>query len=596
MTESLRHRGPDGHGVLALAGAVLGHRRLAIVDLSALAAQPMTTSDGTLAITYNGEVYNHVALRRELEDAGHTFQSRSDTEVVLAGYRQWGDAVVERLNGMYAFGIYDAEKRRLFLARDRYGQKPLYTARTADGGLAFASELRALRNLTDIDSSLCRKSIAKYLALDCFPGDSTAFKGIKKLEPGCTLAFEGGRVHVQAPPPRRYGHLDLDPEEAARELWRLLVQSVERRLMSDVPLGVFLSGGVDSSAVLAAMAACVPAARIKTFAIGFREASFDESAAARQVASYFGVEHRQQILDEGKLLDLLPQVLDHLDHPLADVSVIPTYALSRFAREHVTVALGGDGGDELFAGYDTFVAERLAGAYLRVPRFARRVVSALAMGLPPSDRRMSLSLRARRFVSGIDANPVVRNLRWFGSFLPEEAAALVREGPRADEVYEDLLARPYPDARQTALEVWTSWYLPDDVLTKVDRASMAVSLEVRAPLLDPDLAAFAHGLPYRFKLRRFSRKWILKRALRGRLPAATLARRKQGFGAPNGRWLRGPLRDEVEALLERGVLEDEGLLDPTLTRRVLEEHMSGARDHRKRLWALYVLRRWLARG
>jgi asparagine synthase (glutamine-hydrolysing) len=596
MTASLRHRGPDGHGLLTVGQATFGHRRLAIVDLSDDAAQPMTSEDGKTAITYNGEFYTFRELRRELE-ADRAFVSQSDTEVVLAGYERWGDAVLERLNGMYAFAIWDSGRRRLLLARDPYGQKPLYYSELAGGGVAFASEARALLLLDEVDQTLNRASIAKYLALDCFPAATTAFRGIKKLEPGCTLVLDlaAGEptLELRRPPPRRYGVLDVGPEEAAAELWRLLVTSVERRLMSDVPLGLFLSGGLDSSAVLAAMAACVPASRIKTFAVGFREASFDESGPARQVAAAFGVEHSELILDESKLLALLPQVLDHLDQPLADVSVIPTYALSKFAREHVTVALGGDGGDELFAGYDTFVAECFARPYLRAPALARRAVAAVALALPPSDRRMSLSMRARRFVRGLDPSPVVRNLRWFGSFLPEEAAALVVGGPPAESIYEDLLARSYPGKGQSALELWTGWYLPDDVLTKVDRASMAVSLEVRAPLLDPELARFAHSLPYKYKVRGLTRKWIFKRALRGRLPDSIVARPKQGFGAPNGRWLRGPLREEVESLLDRRRLEDQGLLDPGLVQRVLREHQSGACDHRKQLWALYVLQRWL---
>lgn len=597
MADSLRHRGPDGEGVLDVGGAVLGHRRLAVVDLTPEASQPMQTADGLVAITYNGEVYNHRELRPELERAGHAFRSRSDTEAVLHGWRVWGERVVDRLNGMFAFAVWDAHTQRLFLARDRYGQKPLYYMHTASGDLAFASEPRALRALTaeERPDTLDRTGIAKYLVFDSFPGEGTVYEGVKKLPPGCTLTWEAGEVRVERYYRRQYGVLRPTAAEAAEEVWERLVASVERRLMSDVPLGVFLSGGVDSSAILAAMAASIDPGRIHTFAIGFREASFDESAAAKQVADYVGVEHHVQILDQERLIALLPEILDHLDEPLADASIIPTYALSKFARERVTVALGGDGGDELFAGYDTFVAERFARPYQRLPAMARGAVARLVDALPTSRRRLSPQFLARRFVRGLDANPLRRNLRWFGSFLPEEAAALVVGGPEPEALYSDLDAMEVPQGEQGVLELWTRWYLPDDVLTKVDRASMAVSLEVRAPLLDPDFAAYAHGLPYSLKLRGLARKWIFKRALRGRLPAEILARRKQGFGAPTGDWLRGPLRAELKRLLQHRRLEAQGLLRPDLVERLLQEHLSGTEDHRKKLWAVFVLQRWLER-
>jgi asparagine synthase (glutamine-hydrolysing) len=595
MTASLTHRGPDGEGLEVRPDCALGHRRLAVVDLSDQAAQPMASPSGRAWIAYNGEVYNHLELRRELEPE-RAFSSASDTEAVLAAWERWGDQAVSRLNGMFAFAVWDEASGALHLARDRYGQKPLYWARIPGGGLAFASELRALRHVPGLDLELDPASLAKYLALDTFPGATSPYRGVHKLLPGCTLTWRRGEVTRRRYWRRTYSTSRLSADAASAELWRLLRLSVRRRLMSDVPLGVFLSGGVDSSAVLAAMAAEVQDPRqIKTFAIGFREASFDESEAARAAAAAFGVEHHVHVLDGPRLLELLPEVLDHLDEPLADVSIVPTYALARFARERVTVALGGDGGDELFAGYDTFVADRFARPYLGLPRRAQAAVARAAGRLRPSGARMSLQLRARRFVEGIDPDRVTRNARWFGSFLPEEAAALIHGAPPAEALHEDLHDEPYPDGPSAALDLWTRWYLPDDVLTKVDRASMAVSLEVRAPLLDPELAAFAHALPFRYKLRGLARKWIFKRALRGRLPEALLRRRKQGFGAPNGAWLRGPLRAEVEELLSPRALAATGAIDPELAGRVAREHLSGAADHRKRLWALYVLQRWLTR-
>ena len=595
MTASLAHRGPDGSGLLERRQAALGHRRLAVVDLSDQAGQPMVALEADVSITYNGEVYNMRPLRRELEQLGHRFRSRSDTEVVLQGWRAWGTALPERLNGMWAFGVWDDARSTLFLSRDRYGEKPLYYAHLPGGGLVFASELRAVLLHPQVSRELDRRSLAKYLAFDAFPGEATPFVGVKKLRPGHSLVWRDGEVEVRRYWRRRYGVHRPSTREAAEQVWSHLRRSVELRLQSDVPLGVFLSGGIDSSAILAAMASVVEPERIHTFSIGFHEKDYDESAAARMVAAHFGVEHHEEILSAERLLDLLPEVLDHMDEPLADHSIIPTWALCKFARQHVTVALGGDGGDELFAGYDTFLAERLARPYLMVPAPVRNALAGLVGLLPPSTADMSLQFRASRFVRGLDPDPFVRQQRWFGSFLPEEAAGLVRGAGSAANVYEDLAWPERPEGEQAALELWTCYYLPDDILTKVDRASMGVSLEARAPFLDPELAAYVHGLPYEMKMRGLTRKWILKRALRRRLPSKVLRKRKQGFRPPNAMWLRGPLRPEVERLLDPQRLARSDLLDPRGVARLVAEHMSGTHDHRKQVWALYLLERWRER-
>ena len=605
MTESLAHRGPDGSGLVRVGASVLGHRRLAVVDLSERAAQPMSAAEGQVVLSYNGEVYNQAELRRELEARGHAFRSASDTEVVLRGWLEWGEALLPRLNGMFAFALWDGRSERLFLARDAYGQKPLYYAPLGSGALAFASEPRALEGLLRAEGELRlnRAAVAKYLCFDGFPAAESALEGVRKLPPASCLRWSPGEP-LTAPevywrrayvPERRFA----SSAQAAEELWERLGDAVERHLMSDVPLGVFLSGGIDSSAILAALAARTDPARIRTFSIGFREAGYDETDAAREVARYFGVRHEVEVLDERALLELLPQVLDHLDEPLADASLIPTYALARFARREVTVALGGDGGDELLAGYDTTLAERFARAYLRAPRLLRTGLSAGARRVPPSSDKRSLHFRATRFVRGLEApdarDPLTRNQRWFGSFQPEEAAGLVLGAPAPATLYEDLRALRPPPGESAALELWTALFLPDCVLTKVDRASMAVSLEVRAPFLDRELAAFLTALPYRYKLRGLTRKWLLKRALRGRLPGRILRRSKQGFGVPAGEWLRGPLRAEAAELFSGPALRAQGLLDAETVERLFAEHLSGRHDHRKQLWALFVLLRWLAR-
>lgn len=600
MVDALAHRGPDGEGVERLGATVLGHRRLAILDLSERGRQPMRAglAPSDVALSYNGEVYGHASLRAELEAAGHAFSSRTDTEVVLRGWLEWGEALFARVNGMFGLALWDERDQSLTLARDPFGQKAVYYAELPGGGLAFASELRPLEGLLRElgELRLDRRAAAKFLCFDGLPRSESILAGVHKLPPGCYLRWRADAAPVikaytwrDYTPPRPLP----SPRAAAEELWRLLCQAVERHMVSDVPLGLFLSGGVDSSAVLAAMASVSDPSRIQTFSIGFREAGYDESDAAQQVARAFGAQHRVRVLDEPALLKLLPQVLDHLDEPLADASIVPTYALSRFAREHVTVALGGDGGDELFAGYDTTLAERLARVYLRAPDLLRRGLAAGVRRLPTSADKRSLQFRATRFVRGLHSEPLTRNQRWFGAFLPEEAASLVLGSHSASELYEDLTHLRAPPGEQAALELWTAIYLPDCVLTKVDRASMAASLEVRAPLLDAEFARYALRLPYRYKLRGLTRKWILKRALTGRLPRSILRRSKQGFGVPNGEWLRGPLRAEAERLFEPAALRRQGLLDPDKPRQLFKEHLSRRADHRKQLWSLYVLLRWL---
>jgi len=598
MTDLLAHRGPDASGVRAFGPATLGHRRLSIIDLSERGTQPMVV-EGQVAITFNGEIYNHLELRRELEAAGHSFSTGTDTEVLLRGYLEWGPGILERLNGMFGFGIWDERDQSLFLARDPFGQKPLYYAILPDGGLAFASELRSIESVLRAADALKldRKSVAKYLCFDGFPEDAAVYEGVRRLPPASWFRWQPGHA---SPSPARYWRRTYEsegrtpsPSEAADQVWSRLCSAVDRHLMGDVPLGVFLSGGIDSSAILAAMATRVDPSRIRTFSIGFEEASYDESDSARLVAERFGVQHNVKVLSGQSLLTTLPEILDQLDEPLADASIVPTYALARFAREEVAIALGGDGGDELFAGYDTAVAERAARYYLRTPRLLRSLVRRGVGLLPASSDKRSLQFRASRFVNGLDPSPLVRNQRWFGSFLPEEAAGLVLGGPGAGTIYEDLGGVAAPPGEQGPLELWTSIYMPTCVLTKVDRASMAVSLEVRAPFLDLEFAEYVTRLPYHYKLRGLTRKWILKRALRGRLPDEILHRSKEGFGVPCGEWLRGPLREQASELFSARALGKSDLFDPERVQRLFSEHLSGRLDHRKQLWSLFVFQRWL---
>jgi asparagine synthase (glutamine-hydrolysing) len=549
MTTALAHRGPDGSGmwIAPEAPVFLGHRRLSIVDIEG-GAQPMWDAASSIGVVYNGEIYNHLELRRTLEAAGHRFQSsHSDTEVLIHGYREWGEDLPIRLNGMFAFAIYDRVRRRLFLARDRFGEKPLYIYRRP-GRFAFASELSALLHHSDIPAELEPRALQKLFAWGFIPSPNALYRNCQKIPAGTSLLYS---VDDDTSREQRYWKFRIEPDQSlndrdvprlAEELRSLFAQSVERRLMSDVPLGLFLSGGVDSGAVLAAATRTLSADRISTFTIGFNEPSFDESEHARRLASHFGVRHHLEMLDLEGASQLLPDVLRRLDEPLGDPSILPTYLLSRFTRRNVTVALSGDGGDELFAGYDTFAALTPAKIYARLmPKGLHRGLRRLTELLPISTRNMSLDFKLRRTLSGLSWPQQYWNPVWLSPADPQTIRDIFEEPLAADDLYQEALEL-WTDSRgdplDKTLEFYTNFYLTDDILTKVDRAAMMVSLESRAVFLDNDLVDFCRRLPGRFKLRYGGRKWLLKKALQEWLPAETLDRRKKGFGIPLAKWLR----------------------------------------------------------
>lgn len=549
MTAALAHRGPDGDGFYCDpdAAVFLGHRRLAIVDLDG-GTQPMWNEDRSVGVVYNGEIYNHLELRAELQRQGHVFRTdHSDTEILVHGYEEWGEDLPVRLNGMFAFAVYDQRRRRLFLARDRFGEKPLYIYRRP-GKFAFASELSALVRHRQIPSSVEPRAVQKLFAWGFVPAPNAFFRDCHKPPGGSALVYDVERDELRE---RRYWRFALEPDASlneaavprlAEELRGLITQAVRRRLMSDVPLGLFLSGGIDSGAVLAACCQALPAAQISAFTIGFTEPSYDESPYARAVATRFGVRHFEETLDLDAARDLVPQVLRRLDEPLADASVVPTYLLSRFARRRVTVALSGDGGDELFAGYDPFKALTPARIYAQlVPRRLHRGLRKLADLLPRSDRNMSLDFKIRRSLSGLSWPQAYWNPVWLAPADPQTIAEIFEEPLSAEELYAealDLWGASTGSLVDKTLEFYTNFYLPDDILAKVDRAAMMVSLESRAVLLDNDLVEFCRHLPSAFKYRNGSRKWLLKQALGPWLPKEALARRKKGFGIPLVKWLR----------------------------------------------------------
>ncbi len=605
MTRSLRHRGPDDEGFHVEPGCWLGHRRLSIIDLDS-GHQPLYGPDGNVCAVLNGEIYNYVELRDELVAAGHAFSTRTDTEVLVHGWRHWGSrGLLERLDGMFALALWDARTRRLVLARDRLAKKPLYVA-VRPHGLAFASELKALFEHPWVQRCVDARALRRYLFYGFVPTPHAIAPGVRKLTGGAFLEWRAGDELVEERfwQPSFIPTLEGTLDETAAQWWSLFRRAVQLRLRSDVPLGVFLSGGIDSTAVVAAMAELTDAASIHTFSIAFEDRTFDESSHARTVARHFGTRHRERTLRPDDLLAMLDGILLAADEPLADGSIVPTYLLSGFAREHVTVALGGDGGDELFLGYPTFVAHGLARAYRLLPDpIHRHVVLPLVDRLPVSTANLSLDYRARRFVRGRDYDPLTRHFAWIGALdLAAQRRLLrpaIREAAPDTDVTGDVRAiadtTPARDDYDLLSALYMRLYLGDGVLVKVDRASMAHALEVRAPFLDVDVVDYSLRLPRRFKLRAGRTKVLLRHVLRGRVPRSIVERPKKGFGMPIAAWLRGPLREWAERLLDAERIAAGGFFDPAEVQRLLQEHVAGKANHRTALWALLVFELWRER-
>ncbi len=606
MTDALVHRGPDAGGLwlkqTAKLHVGLGHRRLSIIDLSDAGHQPMCDVSEDIWITFNGEIYNYQELKADLIAKGYVFRSATDTEVIIYGYREYGVDFFRRMNGMFALGIWDARNETLVLCRDRFGQKPLYYWENS-GGIAFASEIKALLEHPYIERGIDYRSLSRYLAYEYLPAPYSIYKDVKKLPQGCMMVWKDFTATIKPYWQPRFTDLPkkMDEREMGEELIEKLKRAVSRRLMSDVPLGVFLSGGIDSSSMIALLSEMMPADRIETFSIGFREQSFDESSWARKVAEKFGTNHREEILTAKTMLDIQPEIWSRLDEPFADASIIPTYLLSRFTRQHVTVALGGDGGDELFAGYDPFLAHYWADRYEILPEFLHKaIVKPLAMKLPVSTRNMSLDFKVKHFLKGVYHKRGIRNQIWLGAFTPEQQRSVLTD----DVLHEIAGMNPYDqiveEQRRMRFRDWLDeigwnyqkFYLANDILVKVDRASMMVSLEARTPFLDVEFAEFANSLPSGMKMKGTVRKYLLKKALESRLPRDVLYRRKKGFGIPLAKWIKHDLRDGMEAVFQSRRIEEAGIFRPDAIQTMLKEHLDGKKDNRKPLWALYVFEKW----
>lgn len=621
MNNSMTHRGPDDAGFFicsqannppssagvqsrSVSGGLLvggrggsvglGHRRLAIIDLSPLGHQPMLSQDGNIVIVFNGEIYNFQTLRHELEQKSYSFRGGSDTEVILAAYVEYGTKCFEKLNGMFAIALYDKRRSCLILARDRVGKKPLYWS-LADGTFLFGSELKALMAHPAFKKEIDPLSFNKYLAFDYVPTPHTIFKNVSKLEPGHFLVYENGQVKKE-----QFWDITFSSDQRGLELGRSgsemeilkemdkrLEKAVVSRLVSDVPLGVFLSGGLDSSAITyyAQKNSLRP---METFSIAFEEKSFDESSYARKVAKQLGTNHHEERLTAKDALGLIPRVAEFLDEPMADYSIIPTYILSKFTKKHVTVALGGDGGDELFFGYPTFQAERLF-PFLKA---GTPLLKTLEKLLPVSHAHFNARFKIHQLLQGMSVPERCRHHAWMGTFIGERLAVSVQRLGIFDDIDRYLDQVKNEPRWDQLVYLYMRTYLMDQVLVKVDRASMAASLEVRAPFLDYEFVDFVNSIHYTHKIHGLTTKYLLKELMKDKLSHDIVYRKKQGFGVPLSAWFTNELKSFVLATLAPERIRVHGLFDSDMVQKIVSEHMNKKADHRKKLWSLIVFQLW----
>lgn len=607
MTDRMSHRGPDGEGQWSNGPVCLGHRRLSIIDLSG-GGQPMHSADGQMTVTFNGEIYNYAELKEQLTALGGQFQTSSDTEVILEGYRIWGPDCLARFDGMFAFALWDNQQRRLFCARDRFGKKPFFYT-VQHGRLYFASELTGIEQLRHLSLTMNPQAVMRYLAYEYVPTPHSVYTEVQSLPPSHMLLLQDGNLSIS-----RYWDMPTPDEsdkrsdnELCEELRFLLSRAVRRRMVSDVPLGVFLSGGIDSS-IVAGLMARQSSTAIKTFSIGFSEASYDESRYARIVAKAFATDHHERVLSAEECADTLPGIISRMDVPMADASVAPTWLLSGVTREKVTVALGGDGADELWAGYEHYIGFKVAQWYNAAPAALRKgIIEPLAQLLPSSAGYINPRLAVATFLRAAHAPAWQRVQTMLTAFTPDMQESILDSAFKAQqpgflapevlyaptrEHYEHWQPQNAATPLARAFHVYARQFMLDDILVKVDRCSMLHSLEVRAPFLDKDAAEFAARLPVSKKLHGFKRKWLLKKAFAELLPNEILYRNKRGFQIPVAQWLRGRMRPLMEDLLSESTLKAQGIFNYQAIRALMDEHISGRADLRKPLWTLLVFQLW----
>lgn len=600
MCDTIAHRGPDDEGYFAHQHVGLGMRRLSIIDLST-GKQPISNEDGKIWIVFNGEIYNHKSLRNELERHGHQFKTQTDTEAIVHAYEEFGENCVQKLNGMFAFAIWDQHKNQLFLARDRVGIKPLYYYFDKKR-LIFGSELKSILQADDIPRRIDLQALDNFLTLEYIPAPLSIFQDIRKLAPGHTLTFRNNDIWI-----RNYWDVELktngaEPGELKTNLRDLLQDAVKIRLMSDVPLGAFLSGGIDSSTIVAMMAQVMDQP-VKTFSIGFEDSTYNELEYARLIAKTFKTDHHEFII-KPDAVELSDTLLKFLDEPFGDFSIFPTYLVSKMAREYVTVVLSGDGGDELFAGYDTYIADKIAKKYYsRLPLGLRNgVLTKILDMIPPQSKKKGLINRAKRFVEGMKLPEDLHHTRWM-IFLQEAEKELLysrdmKSGILEGDSYKFIrnyfsnVAYNGSDEINKQMYVDIKTYLVDDILVKVDRMSMATSLEARVPFLDYRFVEFAATIPGKYKLQGKKTKVILKQAMEDLLPHEILYRGKEGFSIPIKNWLKKELKPLMMDTLAPDKIKREGFFDSEYIDKLVKEHLKGAENHSHRLWALIIFGRW----
>ena len=599
MNRLIRHRGPDEAGYCCRGNVGLAMRRLKIIDLQT-GSQPMYNEDGSVAVVFNGEIYNFKDLRRQLLDKGHRFKTVSDTETIVHGYEEWGLDFATRLNGMFAIAVYDGKQKRLVLTRDRFGIKPLYYL-YHDRHFVFASEIKCILAAGVSAKQLDHQALAWFLMFEYTPCPHTMVQDIRKCPPGHQVVYDFAGMRLR----RYYSLLDnlhrvRNRQHAGEELYHRLKEAVRLRLVSDVPLGAFLSGGVDSSIIVSLMRQCA-AKEINTFSIGFAESSYDETAYADTMADYVGSKHHRFRI-KPDILDLIDPLLFHLDEPIGDFSIFPTYLVSRVTRDHVTVALSGDGGDELFGGYDTYRAQLLARRYRCLPGPVRSALRRLEACIRPRAKKKGLVNKAKRFIQGVRLPAELRHYRWMTFFSPEELCRLCLNS-LCTEWYGrgcGYVNRLFTDA--AALDpinqmgyVDLRFYLLENILVKVDRMSMATSLETRVPFLDHHVVEMAFSMPGEWKHNGKQGKVILKQVFAPILPQQIIERGKEGFSIPIKHWIKTALRDMVYDTLSKKRIRDMGLFHGAYVENLLAEHMCGRCNHSHRIWALFIFHKWYDR-
>jgi asparagine synthase (glutamine-hydrolysing) len=600
MLITLKHRGPDAQDIYYQGGIGLGHARLSILDLSAAANQPFFNEDRSVAIIFNGEIYNYKQLTLELQQLHRfKFHTHSDTEVLLYLYEAFGEEAFNKLNGMFACAIYDFKKKSLVLAKDRMGKKPLYYG-LFNGTLIFSSEVKAILQHPFAQKEINIDAVNEYLTFEYIPTPNSIFRNIYKLEPGSYLIFQDQKILKKEPFWKiQFTDSKISFNDAKYQLGELLNNAVHSRLISDVPLGVFLSGGLDSSTI-AYYAQKNSIQKIKTFCIGFEDASYDEANYAKLVANHLGTDHHTEYFKASHLVDLIPEVYAKLDEPLADPSILPTYLLSKFTRQHVTVALGGDGSDELLAGYPTFISNYLIPIISKLPSSAISTFKKLASSMPVRDNNMSLDFKINQFLKGFEESSQYTHTLWLGSFTPRDKENLftdttrkrITNGNGLKAINNYLLDASGETNFHQLLYIYYRTYLLEDILVKLDRASMFCSLEARSPFLDYTVVEFVNGLPDSYKLKGLQGKYILKSLMREKIPNEIIDRPKKGFGIPLSHWLRNELKGLCCDLLSKDSLAKHGLFEHIYIEKILNEHFTRKKNHRKLIWTLLTFQLW----